>query len=89
VSLVNYVYVVEYDLPTKDPSRRVYFYQKVHRAFLKHFQKPIEFSSYSCYFSEDEQVAKMFYDIAKQFCTRVAMYKAQELERFGKRESKQ
>jgi hypothetical protein len=67
-------------------ARRVYFYQKVHRAFLKHFNKPIEFSSYSCYFSEDEQVAKMFYDIAKEFCTRVAMYKAQELERFGKRE---
>ena len=84
LSLVNYVYVVEYDLPTENPSRRVYFYQKVHKMFLKHFSKPIEFSSYSCYFSEDEEVAKAFYGIAKEFCSRVAIYKAQELEGFGK-----
>jgi hypothetical protein len=31
------------------------------------------------------RVAGAFYGIAKDFCSRVAIYKVQELERFGKR----
>ena len=79
------MYVVEYDLPTQNASRRVYFYEKIHTMLKKHFGKDVEFSSYSCYFSEDEEVAKKFFEIAKQFCTRATIYKAQQIERFGKR----
>jgi len=82
----NWLYVVDYDLSTENESRRVYFYQKVRTMLLKHFNKPIEFSSQSCYFSVDQEVAEKFFEIAKQFCTRATMYRAQELERFGKRE---
>jgi hypothetical protein len=76
---------VEYDLPTENEARRVYFYQKLHRKFISAFKKPLEFSSQSCYLSEDEDAAKLFYSIAKEFCTRATMYRAQELERYGKR----
>ena len=82
MSLVNWVYVVEYDLPTENEARRVYFYQKLHRKFIQAFKKPAEFSSFSCYFSEDEEAARLFFTVAKEFCTRAAMYKAQELDRF-------
>jgi len=87
LSLVSpLVWVVDYDLSTENESKRTYFYYKVRTMLLKHFNKPIEFSSQSCYFSEDRQVAEKFFEIAKQFCTRATMYEAKPLERFGKRE---
>lgn len=85
MSLVNWVYVVEYDLPTSNPSRRAYFYEKVHTMLNKYYGKDkVRLSTFSCYISEDEELAKKFFGIATEFCTRATIYKAQELERFKK-----
>ena len=86
MSVASWLYVVDYDLPTANPSRRTYFYEKVRTIMRKHFGKDVSFSSYSCYFSEDEEVAEKFFAIAKEFCTRATIYRAQEIQRFGKRE---
>ena len=85
----SWLYVVDYDLPTENPSRRAYFYEKIHKMLRKHFGKDVEFSSYSCYFSADEEVTKKFFAIAKEFCTRATIYKAQELQRYGRKEKLQ
>jgi hypothetical protein len=44
----------------------------------------VRLSTFSCYISEDEELAKKFFGIATEFCTRATIYKAQELERFKK-----
>ena len=84
--LSNVVYVVDYDLSTSDESHRTYFYRKLHRKMSKLYGARWKFSTQSCYFTEDEEVAKKFYEIVKEFCTRATIYRAQEMERFGKRE---
>ena len=79
---VSWLYVVEYDLPTEPAARRVYFYTKLHRKFIQAFKRPLEFSSQSCYVTPDEEAAKLFFSVAKEFCTRAALYKAQERDRY-------
>ena len=87
MGLTNVVYVVDYDLSTNDESKRTYFYRKLHRKMRKLYGAKWKFSTQSCYFTESEEVAKKFYEIVTEFCTRATIYKAQELERFGKRET--
>lgn len=82
--MASLVYVIEYDLSTENESRRVYFYEKVRRMFLKHFNQPVTFSSQSCYFTPDQELAEKFFEIVKEFATRTTMYRAEELERFKK-----
>lgn len=85
------MYVVDFDLPfrkgdKKNESKRVMFYYKVHQMFREHFGKDMDLSTYSCYASDNEQVAKAFYEIAKEHCSRATLYKAVALSRFGKGE---
>jgi hypothetical protein len=49
----------------------------------------VEFDTFSCYTTPDEALAKKFYELTKEFCERSTIYKAQELEKFGKREKAQ
>jgi hypothetical protein len=83
----SWLYVIDYDLSTKNESRRTYFYEKVHKMLNQHFDKAhVEFSTFSCYTTPDEDLAKKFYDLTKEFCETATMYKAQKIEGFGKRE---
>ena len=78
--LANVVYVVDYDIPTSNPTKRVDFYRQVHRLFREHYGKEqaekMEFSSQSCYFTEDEVLAKRFLDLAAHYSKRCNLYKA-------------
>lgn len=49
MGLENVVYVVDYDIPTKNSTKRVDFYRKVHRMLRQHYGKDVKFSSYNCY----------------------------------------
>jgi len=86
LGLENVVWVVDYDLSTADESKRTYFYRKLQRKMRKLYGARWKLSTQSCYFTDSEEVAKKFYEIVAEFCTRATMYRAQELERFGKRE---
>jgi len=39
------------------------FYQAVHRMLRKKLGKDVKFSTYSCYFTEDPQLAKEFLEV--------------------------
>lgn len=80
VEQVKWVYVVDYDLPTKNESRRVYFYQAVHSVLKKHLGQDVKFSTYSCYFTEDEELAKKFLEVVKKFEGKGHIYKAVKLQ---------
>jgi hypothetical protein len=80
MGLTNVVYVVHYDIPTSNPTKRVDFYRKVHRLLRQHYGKDVEFSSYSCYFTEDKALAKKFLDLAGQYSKRCNLYKAVKLQ---------
>jgi len=55
-----------------------------------HFDKAhVDFDTYSCYTTPDEELAKKFYELTKEFCERSTIYRAQEVEKFAKREPKQ
>jgi hypothetical protein len=70
------VYVVDYDIPTRNPTRRVDFYRKVHRLLREHYGREVKFSSQSCYFTDDEDLAKKFLELAGQYSKRCNLYKA-------------
>jgi hypothetical protein len=76
LGLANVVYVVDYDIPTMNPTRRVDFYRKVHRLLREHYGKEVKFSTQSCYFTEDEALAKKFLELAGQYSKRCNLYKA-------------
>jgi hypothetical protein len=70
------VYVVDYDIPTKNESRRVMFYQVVHKLLMMHLGKDVKFSTQSCYFTEDEELAKKFLQVVQRFNGKGHIYKA-------------
>lgn len=76
MSAVSWVYVVDYDIPTKNASRRVMFYEAIHHLFMMHLGKDVKFSTQSCYFTEDEELAKKFLDVVKRFNGKGHIYKA-------------
>jgi len=80
MGLANVVYVVDYDIPTKNPTKRVDFYRKIHRMLRQHYGKDVEFSSMSCYFTEDEELAKKFMEIAIAYSKRCNLYKAVKVQ---------
>jgi len=80
MGLENVVYVVDYDIPTGNPTRRVDFYRKVHRLLRQHYGKDVKFSSYSCYFTKDEDLAKKFLELAGQYSKRCNLYKAVKVQ---------
>jgi hypothetical protein len=80
VSAVNWVYVVDYDIPTKNASKRVMFYQAIHGLFMMHFGKDVKFSTQSCYFTEDEQLAKKFLDVVRRFNGKGHLYQAVKMQ---------
>ena len=74
------VYVVEYDIPTKNPTKRVDFYRKVHRMLKQHYGKDVKFSSYTRYLTEDEAMAKKFMELTAQYSKRCNLYKAVKMQ---------
>ncbi|HXY82120.1 MAG TPA: hypothetical protein VEH56_00255 [Candidatus Saccharimonadales bacterium] len=78
------VYVVDYDIPTVNPTRRVDFYRKVHRLFREHYgnekAEKMEFSSQSFYFTTDEAFAKKFLELASGYSKRCNLYKAVKVQ---------
>jgi len=80
LSAVNWVYVVDYDIPTKNASKRVMFYQAVHDLFMMHLRKDVKFSAQSCYFTEDEELAKKFLDVVRRFNGKGHIYKAVKVQ---------
>ena len=55
------------------------FYRKVHRLLTEHYGKDVRFSSYCCYFTENEALAKKFLELASQY-KRCNLYKAVKLQ---------
>jgi hypothetical protein len=52
-------------IPTKNPSKGVMFYHALHHMFMMHFGKDVEFSTQSCYFTEDKELAEKFLEVVK------------------------
>ena len=78
--LANVVYVVDYDIPTKNPTKRVDFYRKVHRLLREHYGREVKFSTQSCYFIEDEDLAKKFLKLAGHYSKRCNLYRAVKMQ---------
>ena len=82
--LTNKVFVIEYHIPTINPTRRVDFYRQVHRLFREHYGKTkaekMGFSSQSCYFTDDEKLAKKFLELASEYSKRCSLYKAVKMQ---------
>jgi hypothetical protein len=85
LSVNPWLFVIDYDLSTKNESRRTYFYEKVHKMLNQHFDKAhVDFSTFSCYTTPDEALAKKFYELTKEFCETATIYKAQKVDGFAK-----
>lgn len=80
MGLAGVVYVVEYDIPTANPTRRVDFYRRVHKMLREHYGKEVKFSSQSCYFTEDEQLAKKLLELASRYSRRCNLYRAVKMQ---------
>jgi len=82
--LGNLVYVIDYNIPTINATRRVDFYRQVHRLFREHYGKmkanKMEFSSQSCYFTDDEELAEKFLELASEYSKRCSLYKAVKMQ---------
>jgi hypothetical protein len=74
------VYVVEYDIRTKNASKRVMFYQAVHKVLMMHLRKDVKFSTQSCYFTEDEELAKKFLQVVQKFKGKGQLYRAVRIQ---------
>lgn len=77
---MNWVYVVDYDIPTKNASKRVMFYQAIHDLFMMHLGKDVKFSTQSCYFTNDEELAKKFLQVVQKFNGKGHLYKAVKMQ---------
>ena len=42
----------------------------------QHYDKDVEFSSYSCYFTDDEDLAKKFLEVVQDYSGKGHIYKA-------------
>ena len=80
MGLANVVYVVDYDIPTANPTKRVDFYRKVHRLLREHYGKEVKFSTQSCYFTEDEALAKKFLELGGHYSKRCNLYRAVKMQ---------
>ena len=78
--LANVVYVVDYDIPTGNATRRVDFYRKVHRLLRQHYGKDVQFSTQSCYFTEDNALAKKFLELVQECNGKGHLYKAVKVQ---------
>ena len=74
------VSVVDYDIPTSNPTKRVDFYYRVHRLLRQHYGKDVEFSSTSCYFTDVEALAQRFWELAGERSKRCNLYKAVKMK---------
>jgi hypothetical protein len=84
-AVTSWVYVVDYDIPagkqrSKTESNRVMFYQAVHRMLRKKLGEDVKFSTYSCYFTPDEQLAKDFLGLVHQHNGKGNLYKAVKMQ---------
>ena len=85
VEQVRWLYVVDYDIPSgkqrsKKESNRVMFYQAVHRMLRKHLGEDVKFSTYSCYFTEDEELAKGFLELVHKHNGKGNLYRAVKVQ---------
>ncbi len=58
----------------KNASKRVMFYHAAHRMLMMHLGKDVKFSTYSCYLTEDEELAKKFLDVVQKFSGKGHLY---------------
>jgi hypothetical protein len=56
------------------------FYQAVHRMLRKKLGQDVKFSTYSCYFTPDEQLAKDFLEIVYKHNGKGNLYKAVKMQ---------
>lgn len=75
-AVTSWLYVVDYDIPTKNASRRVMFYQAIHRLLMMHLGKDVKFSTQSCYFTDDEELAEKFLQVVQKHNGKGHIYKA-------------
>ena len=74
------MYVVNYDIPMKDAGKRVMFYHAVHMMLMTHIGKDEKFATNSCYFTEDEELARKFLEVVQKFKGRGQLYKAVKVQ---------
>jgi len=81
MGLSNVVYVVDYDIPsTGNQARRIAFYRAVHRLLKEHYGREVKLSSQSCYFTEDEELAKKFLELISHYSKRCNLYRAVKMQ---------
>ena len=78
--LANVVYVVDYDIPTSNPTKRVDFYRRVHRLLREHYDKEVKFNSQSCYFTADAVLAQKLLELAGQYSKKCNLYNAVKVQ---------
>jgi hypothetical protein len=78
--LANVVCAVDYAIPTGNPTKRVDFYRKVHRLLRQHYGKDVNFSTQSCYFTEDNELAKKFLELVQTVYGQGHIYKAVKVQ---------
>jgi len=68
-------------MPVKNATKRVDFYRKIHRLLREHYGKEnTTFSSSSCYFTEDKELADKFLEIVKNFDGKGNLYQARKVQ---------
>ena len=72
------VWVVDYKVPTQSDAKRVAFYKAVHRVQKENLGKDEKFRSHSCYFVDDEDLAKKFLKTVQAFSKDSKLYRATE-----------
>jgi hypothetical protein len=70
------IWVVDYKVPTQSDAKRVAFYKAVHRVQKENLGKDEKFRSHSCYFVDDEELAKKFLKTVQAFSKDSKLYRA-------------
>ena len=57
------------------------FYQEIHHLFMMHLGKDVRFSTESCYFTKDKELAGKFLELVKKFEGKGHIYKTVKVQR--------
>jgi hypothetical protein len=74
------IWVVDYKVPAQSDTKRVAFYKAVHKVQKESLGKDEKFRSHSCYFVDDEELAKRFLKTVQGFSKDSKLYKATEVK---------
>lgn len=71
------VWVLDYDVPFKgNLAKHRAFYRAIHKLLAEHYGKDVGFSSLSCYFTDNEDLAKRMFQVAERYSKKCNLYKA-------------